>query len=127
MKKLFAAAGVIAAHSWLEGGGREDIIRGLPALPSPTACLAAIDAGDRWYVLTRSGASPWGVPAPRQDDQAAAGSRPGPDCVLWHAGSSIPLPPSSAPGAGSVTWAFLPRPTLQLAPVAPKASAQFPK
>jgi transcriptional regulator with XRE-family HTH domain len=108
------AAGVIAAHSWLEGGGREDIIRGLPALPSPTACLAGIDAGDRWYILTRSGASPWTVPSPRHDDQAAAGPRS--DCVLWHAGSSIPLPPSSAPGAGPVTWAFLPRPTLQLAP-----------
>jgi len=116
------AAGMIAAHSWLESGGREDSIRGLPALPSPTACLAAIDAGDRWYILTRSGASPWTVPAPRRNGQVVAVSatarpRPAADGVLWHAGnSSVPLPPSPAPGAGPVTWAFLPHPTLQLAP-----------
>jgi transcriptional regulator with XRE-family HTH domain len=118
------AAGVIAAHSWLEGGGREDTIRGLPVLPSPTACLAAIDAGDRWYVLTRSGASPWTASVPRQDDRAGttptmAQPRSSVGGVLWHASnSSVPLPPSplTPPGARPVTWAFLPRPTLQLAP-----------
>lgn len=116
------AAGVIAAHSWLESGGREDIVRGLPVLPSPTACLAAIDAGDRWYVLTRSGASPWAVPVPRHDPAAlpvTAQACPAPEGVVWHAGnSSVPVPPSplASPGAGSVTWAFLPSPTLQLAP-----------
>jgi transcriptional regulator with XRE-family HTH domain len=118
------AAGVIAAHSWAESGGREDQACGLPVLPSPTACLAAIDAGERWYILTRSGASPWPVPVPvlRQDERLVvvpetAKPRPSAEGVLWHAGNStIPLPPSPSPGAGSVTWAFLPRPTLQLAP-----------
>jgi hypothetical protein len=116
------AAGVIAAYSWVESGGREDMACGLPVLPSPTACLAAIDAGDRWYILTRSGASPWAAPVPRQDERAVAvpvmaQPRPGAEGVLWHAGhSSVPLPPSPSLGAGSVTWAFLPRPTLQLAP-----------
>jgi transcriptional regulator with XRE-family HTH domain len=118
------AAGVIAAHSWLEGGGREDTIRGLPVLPSPTACLAAIDAGDRWYILTRSGASPWTASVPRQDSlsmaaPATAQPRPCVGGVLWHASnSSVPLPPSplASPGTRPVTWAFLPRPTLQLAP-----------
>jgi hypothetical protein len=110
------AAGVIAVHSWLEGGGREDIVRGLPALPSPTACLAAIDAGDRWYILTRSGASPWTAPVPRRDDRGRTSFHGG---VCWHAGtSSVPLPPSplASPGAGPVTWAALPRPALRLAP-----------
>jgi transcriptional regulator with XRE-family HTH domain len=118
------AAGVIAAHSWLESGGREDIVCGLPVLPSPAACLAAIDAGDRWYVLTRSGASPWTGPVPRPGERpvavpATARPRPGTEGVLWHASnSSVPLPPSPSPspGPGTVTWAFLPRPTLQLAP-----------
>jgi len=110
------AAGVLAAHSWLESGGREDAVLGLPALPSPAECLAAIDAGDRWYILARSGASPWPASAPGHDDHAAARPRRGPDGVRWHADGSIPLPPSPAPGAGPVTWAFLPRPTLRLAP-----------
>jgi Helix-turn-helix domain len=114
------AAGVIAVHSWLEGGGREDVVRGLPALPSPTACLAAIDAGDRWYVLTRSGASPWTASVPREDDRGGTAlPHPAVGGVVWHAGNGgVPLPPSpsASPGAGPVTWAFLPRPTLQLAP-----------
>jgi hypothetical protein len=118
------ATGVVAAHSWLESGGREDLVRGLPVLPSPTACLAAIDAGDRWYVLTRTGASPWAAPIPHRDDHAAdlqviTRPRPVPEGVVWHAGNgSIPLPPSAlaSPGAAPVTWAFLPAPTLRLAP-----------
>lgn len=118
------AAGVIAAHSWLESGGREDLVRCLPALPSPTPCLAAIDAGDRWYILTRSGASPWAVAVPRRDDHAlavpaTAQRAKAADGVIWHASnSSVPLPPSplASPGRGSVRWAFLPQPTLQMAP-----------
>jgi hypothetical protein len=105
-------AGALAARWWLETGGREDLVRGIPALPSPSTYLAVIDAGDRWYFLVRSGSSPW---------QAAAGSAPGPlpgtgdPAVLWHAaGSSVPAPPSS--GGGAATWAFLPSRTIRLAP-----------
>jgi hypothetical protein len=118
------AAGVIAAYSWLESGGREDLVRCLPALPSPTPCLAAIDAGDRWYILTRSGASPWTADMPRPDERAHAAPATGQSAtaiegVIWHAGnSSVPLPPSplAPPGGQSATWAFLPQPTFQLAP-----------
>ncbi len=109
-------AGVIAAHSWLEGGGREDIVRGLPALPSPTACLAAVDAGGRLVHPDPLRCQPLGSARATTRRPGSGRLRSGPDCVLWHAGSSIPLPPSSAPGAGPVTWAFLPRPALQLAP-----------
>lgn len=60
------AAGIIAARSWLETGGREDLVRGLPALPSPSTHLAVIDAGNRWYFLARPGSSPWPAPVPQQ-------------------------------------------------------------
>jgi transcriptional regulator with XRE-family HTH domain len=110
-----STAGTIAARWWLETGGREDMVRSLPALPSPGSHLAAIDAGDRWYFLVRSGSCPWPAPAadpasPVQDAPSATGP-----AVLWHAAdSSVPVPPA-APG-WRATWAFLPSRTILLPP-----------
>jgi hypothetical protein len=117
------AVGVIAARSWLETAGKEDLVRGLPALPSPATHLAVIDAGNRWYFLTRPGSSPWPAPVPqpagRESPASAPGRNPPPadgPAVIWHAGhSSVPLPPASATQAAS--WAYLPNgQALRLAP-----------
>jgi len=115
--------GVIAARSWLETGGKEDLVRGLPALPSPTTHLAVIDAGVRWYFLARSGSSPWPSPAPQEAGGESPADtperiRPPGDgsAVIWHAGhSGVPLPPASSIQAAD--WAYLPNgQALRLAP-----------
>jgi len=115
--------GVIAARSWLETAGKEDLVRGLPALPSPTTHLAVIDVGTRWYFLARSGSSPWPVPVSQQADWESTadefGKNPSPAdgfAVIWHSGgSSVPLPPASATQMAS--WAYLPTgQALRLAP-----------
>ena len=117
------AVGVIAARSWLDTGGKEDLVRGLPALPSPTTHLAVIDAGARWYFLARPGSSPWPAPSPQQAAWEPPAGAPGRNlppadgsAVIWHAGrSSVPLPPASA--IQTASWAYLPNgQALRLAP-----------
>jgi len=115
--------GVIAARSWLETGGKEDLVRGLPALPSPTTHLAVIDAGARWFFLARPGSSPWVEPVPHRADWKSPAEERGRNlppadgsAVIWHAGrSSVPLPPASATRVAN--WAYLPNGlALRLAP-----------
>lgn len=103
------AAGTVAAGAWLESGGSQGALRGLPRLPAPDGALAAIDAGERWFFLVRPG-FPWqpvGAPA-----RPAAGEAQ----ILWHcAGGRVPLPPS-ADGRRTARWAHLPAAVLQLPP-----------
>ena len=101
-------AGTVAAGAWLESGGAEGALRGLPRLPAPDGALAVIDAGERWFFLVRPG-FPWQVggarPRPARETQ-----------IFWHsAGGRVPLPPSKA-GQSAARWAHLPAAVLQLPP-----------
>jgi transcriptional regulator with XRE-family HTH domain len=100
------AAGEVAAGAWLESGGPEGAACGLPRLPAPDSALAAVDAGDRWFFLIRSG-FPWSPGSSHAEGRAE---------IFWHtAGSRIPLPPSKA-GRAVARWAYLPAAVLDLAP-----------
>jgi hypothetical protein len=107
-------AGLVAAQCWLETGGREDVPRGLPSMPVPGRSLAVIEAGQSWYFLVRTGASPWNGQdrvrrGPDQEEQGA---------IRWHsAGSHVPAPPGAlGPGSTPARWAYLPARTVRLAP-----------
>jgi Helix-turn-helix domain len=105
--------GLVAAQCWLETGGREDVTRGLPALSAPGRSLAVIEAGESWYFLVRTGASPWA-------DSDRAGFRPEPQlpqagAIRWHSvGGGIPVPPGT--GQCAARWAYLPARAVRLAP-----------
>jgi transcriptional regulator with XRE-family HTH domain len=100
------AAGEIAAGAWLESGGPTGAACGLPRLPAPDGALAAVDAGNRWFFLIRSG-FPWSPDSGHAGDGAE---------IFWHsAGSRVPLPPSKA-GRAVARWAYLPAAVLDLAP-----------
>jgi transcriptional regulator with XRE-family HTH domain len=111
-------AGLLGARWWLETGGQQDLVRGLPQLPSPVTYMAAVDAGDRWYFLVRAGSSPWPAQCAREVAHGMASRTPAaPDgpAISWHAvGSRIPLPPATA--GQQAAWAFLPSPVLRLPP-----------
>jgi hypothetical protein len=103
------AAGAVAAGAWLESGGAEGAVRGLPRLPAPDAALGAIDAGDRWFFLVRR-SFPW-QPGADRDRPAAVAAQ-----IWWHSGGSrVPLPPSKA-GTAVARWAYLPAALLQPPP-----------
>jgi hypothetical protein len=109
-------AGVVAAQCWLETGGREDVARGLPALSAPGRSLAVIEAGECWYFLVRTGASPWAVQdrdRPRAGPGVPEASVEG--AIRWHStGSRVPAPPGT--GQAPVKWAYLPARAVRLAP-----------
>jgi transcriptional regulator with XRE-family HTH domain len=99
-------AGEVAAVAWLESGGSEGAVRGLPRLPAPDGSLAVVEAGEHWFFLVRPG-FPW-----------PAGPRPaaGEAEIRWHSvGSRVRLPPSKA-GQAAARWAHLPVAVLDLAP-----------
>jgi hypothetical protein len=105
--------GMVAAQCWLETGGREDMARGLPALSAPGRSLAVIEAGESWYFLVRTGASPWDGAGRRQEPGPPAAPQDG--AIRWHsAGSAIPAPPGTGPSAAR--WAYLPARAVRLAP-----------
>jgi transcriptional regulator with XRE-family HTH domain len=107
------AAGMVAMNWWLYTHGLPDDIRGLPALPDPTAALAAITAGPACYFLTRSGASPW---TSRDRDPADRAEPVSPVAVRWHAdGGRVPSPPSELADGEHATWAHVPPAGSQLA------------
>lgn len=94
--------GALAARWWLETGGREDVVRGLPGLPRPGTHLAAISAGGRWYFLARAGQAPWRVPG-----GSSYGASQAAQAVVWHgSGSRVPAPPAGS--GGRAMWEFLP-------------------
>jgi transcriptional regulator with XRE-family HTH domain len=100
-------AGEVAAGAWLESGGSEGAVRGLPRLPAPDGALAVVDAGDRWFFLVRPG-FPWRPGHQRTGTSEAE--------IRWHsAGSRVLLPPSKA-GQAAARWAYLPAAVLCLAP-----------
>ena len=102
-------AGAVAAGAWLESGGAEGAVRGLPRLPAPDAALAVIAAGDRWFFLIRRG-FPWHPAADLARPAAAAAQ------IWWHSGGRrVPLPPSKTESAAA-RWAYLPAALLQLPP-----------
>src|SRR6266700_3197492 len=71
--------GLVAAQCWLETGGREDVARGLPALSAPGRSLTVIEAGESWYFLVRTGASPWAG-----QDRARFRPAPEEEAIRWH-------------------------------------------
>lgn len=104
-------AGEVAAGAWLESGGADGVVRGVPGLPAPEGALAVIEAGGRWFFLVRPG-FPW---QGSRDRVRPAGGEDTAE-VLWHsAGGRVPLPPSKA-GASAARWAYLPAAVLHPAP-----------
>lgn len=106
------AAGMVAAGAWLESGGAEGAVRGLPRLPSPEGALAVIEVGERWFFLVKAGFPvPW-----RHGEGLRAATAGGEAEVRWHsAGGRVPLPPSKA-GPAAARWAYLPGALLRPAP-----------
>ena len=106
------AAGVLAMRWWLDSQGTADVIRGLPALPSPQEALVVVAAGPVLYFLARAGASPWaGLADPSETTSTSALP-----LIGWHAeGSAIPLPPAPAGHTQPAEWVHLPRRAVRLA------------
>lgn len=106
------AAGVLAVRWWLDSQGTADVIRGLPALPSPQEALVVVAAGPVLYFLARAGASPWAGSA----DPSETSSTSAVSLIGWHAeGSTIPLPPAPASHPQPAEWVHLPRRAVRLA------------
>lgn len=104
-------AGMVAAGAWLESGGAEGAVRGLPRLPAPTESLAVIEAGERWFFLVKTG-----FPVPWGDTGLEPAAGAGEAEIGWHsAGGRVPLPPSKT-GPAAARWAYLPGALLRPAP-----------
>lgn len=100
------SVGALGARWWIETGGREDAVRGLPALPRPGLHLAVISTGTSCYFLVRAGQNPWPATPSRSTAARRHPAHPG-IAIIWHAGGSqVPVPPG---GSGTpASWMFLP-------------------